>query len=165
MLKHAPTRERRPVTVVDNRGGPRKRTPDSKLVSGRGKNGATVTVRVPLSTQQRGARKVVITPTSEQPWFPQRARTDDTLIKAIARARRWNRMLERGEYASIAELAKAENVTESYLARILRLTLLSPKVVEAVLEGRPGLPELQELVRPFSTHWHQQEAKWLQIAG
>ena len=70
-------------------------------------------------------------------------------------------MLERGEYASMTELAKAEAVTESYLARILRLTLLSPKVVEAALEGRPGLPELQELVRPFSVVWQNQESEWL----
>lgn len=70
-------------------------------------------------------------------------------------------MLERGEYVSVTELARAEGVTNSYLARILRLTLLSPKIVEAALEGRSELPELQLLVRPFSQSWHRQEAQWL----
>jgi hypothetical protein len=87
---------------------------------------------------------------------------DDTLIKALARAHRWNRMLEGGEYVSMTELAKAEGVTESYLARILRLTLLAPKLVEAMLEGkRARLPQLQQLVRPFATSWERQERTWL----
>jgi hypothetical protein len=75
-------------------------------------------------------------------------------------------MLEGGEYASVTELAKAEDVTESYLARVLRLTLLSPRVVEAVLDGSATrVPQLQQLVRPFSMLWHEQEAGWLRNAG
>jgi hypothetical protein len=165
MPERTPTREHQLTTVVDNRGGARKRVPDSTPVSGREANGATITVRVQLSTQQRGTRKIVITPTGEQPRLPQAPRIDGALIKAIARAYRWNRMLEHGDYTSVTELAKAENVTESYLARILRLTLLSPKVVEAALEGRSGLPELQQFVRPFSLNWHRQETDWLSSGG
>jgi hypothetical protein len=164
MPKRASKADRQPITVVDNRGGPRKRASVPNSGSNRRAIGTTITVRVPLSTQQRGTRKIVITPAGEQAWFPQRPRIDDALIKAIARAHRWNRMLERGDYSSVTELAKAEGITESYLARILRLILLSPKVVEAVLEGHPGLPELQQLVRPFSTLWEQQETTW-QPAG
>ena len=73
-------------------------------------------------------------------------------------------MLENREYASMTELAAAEKVTESYLCRILRLTLLSPKIVEAVLDGIPAAaPQLQQLVKPFPTDWKRQEASWLTL--
>ena len=76
------------------------------------------------------------------------SRHDITLIKAVARAFRWLRMLETGRFATITELAAAEKINASYVARILRLTLLPPEVVEAILDGRqpegmtlPGLVE------------------------
>jgi hypothetical protein len=149
-------------TVTDNRGGHRTPPIVASRATCHNADASTITVRVPLSAQQRGSRKLILTPPGEPDWVPRRARVDDTLINAIARAHRWNRMLEGGEYASVTELSKAEDVTESYLARILRLTLLSPKIVEAVLDGRSaGSPQLQQLVRPFSFAWQQQEAKWL----
>jgi hypothetical protein len=58
-----------------------------------------------------------------------------TLVKALARAFRWKRMLESGEFATIAELAEREGITPSYMTRVLRLTLLAPDIVEAILEG------------------------------
>jgi hypothetical protein len=149
-------------TVIDNRGGPRRRSIEgsSSTVSGTGAN--IIVVRVPLSVSQRGGRKVIITPSGGPAWAPTPASADNTLIHALARAHRWKRMLETGEFASMTELAVAEKVTESYLARILRLTLLSPKIVEAVLDSREaGLPQLQQLVRPFSTMWRQQETTLL----
>jgi hypothetical protein len=45
-------------------------------------------------------------------------------------------MLESGEYASSAELAKAHKVNDSYLSRILRLTLIAPDIIESILTGR-----------------------------
>lgn len=159
---------RRPVTtsqlktVADNRGGPRKPASFGRPASGQGAGKSIITVRVPMSTQQRGVRKLVVSPPGEPEWAPRRPRIDDTLIKAIARAHRWNRILEQGEYASVTELANAEDVTESYLARVLRLTLLSPRVVEAVLDGKAScVPQLERLVRPFSMVWQQQESRWL----
>ena len=61
---------------------------------------------------------------------------DSTLVKALARAHRWKRLLEDGTYASISELAKAEKIDRGYLGRILQLTLLAPDIVEAILDGR-----------------------------
>jgi hypothetical protein len=61
---------------------------------------------------------------------------DGTLVKALARAHRWQGMLEGGEYGSIEELARAEKINPSYLARVLRLTLLAPEIVESILDGR-----------------------------
>jgi hypothetical protein len=68
-------------------------------------------------------------------------------------------MLESGQYASSAELAKADKVNDSYLSRILRLTLLSPEITEAILSGRqtPGL-ELADLLKSFPVEWAKQSA-------
>ena len=84
-------------------------------------------------------------------------RTDNTLVKALARAFRWKRMLESGEFATIAELAEREGIAPSYMTRVLRLTLLAPDIVEQILDGRQG-PEvtLARLLEPFSEEWQAQ---------
>jgi hypothetical protein len=64
-----------------------------------------------------------------------RQRVDSTLIKALARAHRWRRLLDEGLYASPADLARAERISPSYVFRLLRLTLLAPDIVEAILDG------------------------------
>ncbi|WP_111432000.1 hypothetical protein [Rhodobacteraceae bacterium DSL-40] len=115
----------------------------------------TVTVHVPLRIVKRGGRKEMQLP--EGGTHP--ARTDSTLVKALARAFRWKRMLDSGEFATIAELAEREGIAPSYMTRVLRLTLLAPDIVEAILDGRQG-PEvtLAQLLRPFPQHWQTQEA-------
>jgi len=70
--------------------------------------------------------------------LPPRSRVDNALVKAIARAHRWKRMIESGRLASLTELADAEKINRAYLYRILRLTLLAPDVVEAIVDGRAG---------------------------
>ena len=67
-------------------------------------------------------------------------------------------MLEGGEYGSIEELAKAEKINPSYLARVLRLTLLAPEIVESILDGRhdPERIALERLIKPFSAVWREQ---------
>ena len=88
---------------------------------------------------------------------PQQRKTDNTLIKALARAFRWKRMLESGEFATIAELAEREGIAPSYMTRVLRLTLLAPDIVEAILDGRQG-PEvtLARVLEPFPVEWQGQ---------
>jgi hypothetical protein len=51
------------------------------------------------------------------------------MVKAIARAFRWREMLENGTQSTIVEIATAEKINESYVGRVLRLTLLAPEVV------------------------------------
>lgn len=116
----------------------------------------TLTVRVPFAIKKRGGRKLVIAPDGV-PWSPPRARIDSTLVKAIARAHRWKRLLEGGQFASIADLAAAEKINESYVCRVLRLTLLAPAIVEAILHGNQP-PELQmdALLKPFPVEWQEQ---------
>jgi hypothetical protein len=85
-------------------------------------------------------------------------RTDSTLVKALARAFRWKRLLESGEYATIAELAEHEGIAPSYMTRVLRLTLLAPDIIEAILDGKQG-PEvtLVRALEPFPVEWFEQQ--------
>jgi hypothetical protein len=69
-------------------------------------------------------------------WAAAKPRPDETLIRALARAHRWKRLLEEGRYRSAAEIAEAEGVTRSFVNRLLRLTLLTPEIVESILDGR-----------------------------
>ena len=113
----------------------------------------TVTLQVPFRVVKRGGRKEMQLPHgSTQP-----RRADNTLVKALARAFRWKRMLESCEFATIAELAAREGITLSYLTRILRLTLLAPDLVAAILDGRQG-PEvtLARLMEQFPAEWTEQ---------
>ena len=93
----------------------------------------TLTVRVPFVIRKRGGRKLAIAADGST-LAPPRPRIDGTLVKALARAHRWNRLLESGRYDSAAELAAAEKINPSYVRRILRLTLLAPDIVEALIE-------------------------------
>ena len=117
----------------------------------------TLTVRVPFTIRKRGDRKLAIAAdgsTLAPPW----PRIDDTIVKALARAHRWNRLLESGRYGSAADLAAAEKINPSYVRRILRLTLLAPDIVEAIVEGRQADSATADvLLKPFSTVWSEQQ--------
>jgi hypothetical protein len=116
----------------------------------------TIRVRVALALRKRGGRKIILTPPGSPAWAS--PRVDTTLVKAIARAHRWKRMLESGECASVTELAAAEKMNQSYLCRVLRLTLLAPDIVEAVLNRQQGAAsQLHEFMRPFPLEWERQK--------
>ncbi|MCB1381240.1 MAG: hypothetical protein KDK89_23145 [Alphaproteobacteria bacterium] len=125
------------------------------------KDRRTLTVRVPFAIKKRGGRKLVVAPAGMS-WSPPAARIDNTMIKAIARAHRWKRLLEGGHYASVAELAAAEKINESYVCRILRLTLLAPDVVEQILAGsQPPELHMDAVLKPFSVVWQVQRRELL----
>lgn len=115
----------------------------------------TVTLHVPFRVVKRGGRKEMHLPEGATPsrW------AGSALVKALARAFRWKRMLETGEFATIAELAEREGIAPSYMTRVLRLTLLAPDIVEAILNGKQG-PEvtLAQVLEPFPVEWAQQPA-------
>mgnify|MGYP000921716348 CR=1 FL=1 len=113
----------------------------------------TVTIHVPLRIVKRGGRKEMQLPEGAST----QRRPDDALVKALARAFRWKRMLDSGEFATIAELAAREKITLSYLTRILRLTLLAPDLVAAILDGRQGAEvKLARLMEPLPAEWTEQ---------
>ena len=121
-------------------------------------DGRNVTVQVPLTFRRRSGRKQVVSPNGEFAWAPRPARVDGTLVKALARAHRWQGMLEGGEYSSIEELARAERINPSYLARVLRLTLLAPDITDSILDGRhdPERITLNRLMKPLPAVWGEQ---------
>jgi hypothetical protein len=117
---------------------------------------AVVTVKVPFAVRKRGGRKLVLAPdgASMPPTAPH---VDSTLVKAIARAFRWQKMLESGQYATIREIAAAERINPSYVSRVLRLTLLDPATVEAILDGQASaVPTLAEVMKVFPVEWVKQ---------
>lgn len=115
----------------------------------------TVMLHVPFRIVKRGGRKEMQLPEGAT----QPRRTDSTLVKALARAFRWKRMLESGEYATVSELAEREGIAPSYMTRVLRLTLLAPDIVEAILDGKQGLEvTLAQGLEPFPLAWQLQGA-------
>ena len=123
------------------------------------KDGRTAVISISVSFLQRGGRKQILSPPGTAPWSPA-PRVDGALVKAVVRAHRWRRMLESGEYTSSAELAKAEKVNDSYLSRILRLTLIAPDIIEAILSGRqPRALQLDDLLKPLPAAWERQRSE------
>lgn len=112
----------------------------------------TIVVQVPFRVVKRGGRKEMVMPVGAA---TQRIQPDSTLVKALARAFRWKRMLESGEYATIGDLAAHERIAPSYMTRVMRLTLLAPVTVEAIVEGRSA-PRLPELFEPLPAVWADQ---------
>jgi len=113
----------------------------------------TVTVHVPFRIVKRGGRKEMHLPEGAS----SQRKTDNNLVKALARAFRWKRMLESGEFTTIAELADSERIAPSYMTRVLRLTLLAPDIVEAILDGRQRHDStITALLQPFPVEWSSQ---------
>ena len=126
-------------------------------------DGRTVTVRIPISIRRRDGRKLVLAPNgTTDTWAAPCRRIDNAMVKAIARAFRWRDLLEKSTHATIAEIAAAEKINASYVGRVLRLSLLAPDVVEAILCGRqPAQMTLAALMRPFAVGWREQREEML----
>ncbi len=115
----------------------------------------TMTLHVPFRMVKRGGRKEMQLPAGA----PSQRKTDNTMIKALARAFRWKRMLDSGEFATIAELAEREGIAPSYMTRVLRLTLLAPDIVEAILDRTRGAEvTLVRVLEPIPVDWAEQRA-------
>lgn len=118
----------------------------------------SITVRVPLKIRRRPGRKTVVTPVAEESGdaaIPTRA--DPAVLKALARAFRYQKLLAQGRYASLTEIAASENIERGYLGNLLRLTLLAPDLVQGVLDGRqPDGFTLPSLMEPFPVEWSVQ---------
>lgn len=117
----------------------------------------SITVRVPLKIRRRPGRKTVMTPVQGGGAATVPTRADPTLVKALARAFRYQKLLDEGRYASISEMALGEQIERGCLETLLRLTLLAPDVVEAIMDGRqPEGMRLPALMGPL--HWHRQSS-------
>ena len=117
----------------------------------------SITVRVPLAIRRRPGRKTVVTPVRDGGEAAFSTRADPALVKALARAFRYQRLLDEGRYASISEMAAAERIERGYLGTLLRLTLLAPEIVQGILDGRqPDGLTLPRLTSPFPVEWSAQ---------
>lgn len=116
-----------------------------------------VSVDVPMTFKKRGGRKVIVLPDGTQGNPAPKATIDNTMIKAIARAFRWQKLLENGTYGCLEEIARSEKIGASFVSRYYRLVLLAPYIVEAILDGRqPAQLTMKDLLVPFPVGWEDQ---------
>ncbi|MBF0160417.1 MAG: hypothetical protein HQL58_12945 [Magnetococcales bacterium] len=123
-------------------------------------DGTEIVVTIPMCLRRRGGRKLIIAPEGMAEEPPTQPR-DANLAKLVAKAHRWLKMLESGQFASITELAEHEKMDRSYLAKILKLTLLAPDIIEAILDDRhPDVLTWRVLSQPFPMLWEEQREMW-----
>ena len=112
--------------------------------------------------RKRGGRKLVVTPDGAE-WAP-RPRVDNAMVKALARAFRWRTMLDDGVCATLEDLAKAKGIGKTYVSQVLRLTLLAPEIVEAILNGRQSAEmQLEDLLEGFPLEWEAQGRRFNRV--
>ena len=118
---------------------------------------SSATITIQFKVRKRGGRKLILTPDGLQSSIPPRARVDSALLKVLSRGFRWRKLLETGHFATIEEIAKAENINPSYVSRLLRMTLLAPEIVKAILAGNhPAGLTRAKVMQPFPMEWHRQ---------
>jgi len=117
----------------------------------------TISVHVPFRFVKRGGRTEIVIPTNSTPT----RKSDGTLVKALARAFRWKRLLDDGVFTSITEIAENEKLSFTYISRILRLSTLAPDIVEAIVDGdQPRSLMLAELLDEVPPCWTDQRSRW-----
>jgi hypothetical protein len=119
--------------------------------------------RFSVHFRRRNGRQMILTRDGQQHPARQDRTVNSVLVSALAKAYHWQEQLESGKYASLEELAAAHGVDRSYVGRILRLTSLSPEIVELILDGKePNGLSLRKLLKGFSLDWQQQRKNWLE---
>jgi hypothetical protein len=122
-------------------------------------DGTTLVIRIPMRFQRRGGRKRIVAPDGSAIVPTLKPQPDGTLVKALARAWRWQRQLDEGAYSSVSDIGDAEGISKSYVSRILRLALLAPDIIEAILAGGADYAlTLETLERPLPASWDDQRA-------
>ncbi|MEO5334751.1 MAG: hypothetical protein H7839_22270 [Magnetococcus sp. YQC-5] len=117
----------------------------------------TIIVSIPMQMRRRGGRTLIIAPEGMAMAPPR----EDTLAKLVVRAHHWLKLLEGKQFASVRELAAYKKTDASYMAKILRLTLLAPDIIELILDGRqPDIMTWEELRKSFPMLWSEQRERW-----
>jgi len=120
-----------------------------------------ISVDLPMTFKRRGGRKVIVLPDGTHGNPAPMATIDNTMIKAVAPAFRWQKLLENGTYGCLDEIAKAEKIGPSFVSRVIRLALLAPDIVEAILAGKqPATLTLKDLMQPFPLEWARQRERF-----
>lgn len=120
-----------------------------------------ISIEIPMTFKKRGGRKVIVMPDGSHGHPIPTATIDNTMIKAIARAFRWQKLLENGTYSCIDDIAKAERICASFVGKVFRLSLLAPDIIEMILEGNQKVElTLKDLMVPFPMEWMRQRSIW-----
>ena len=118
---------------------------------------AGLTTEITMTFRRRAGKAVIVLPNGQRAIERREALFDNTMVKLIARGHRWHRKLFDGTHASIADIAKSENINPSFVSRVLRLAYLSPTIVEAILNGQfPAHLTMKRLIAPFPMEWGRQ---------
>ena len=124
------------------------------------REGNEIVIRIPMQLKRRGGRKEIISPHGLPVVPARKSPTQEPLLTALARAFHWQDLLGSGRYKSIAELAEALQVDRSYVGRILRLRLLAPDIVDAIVEGQePSGLSLERLTKAMPMLWEAQRER------
>jgi len=119
-------------------------------------------VHIPMTLTKRQGRKQIILPTGSEMVSVPHDITADPVALAIAKGFRWQALLDNGTYPSVRVLAKAVKQDTSYVARTIRLTLLAPEIIAAVMVGQcPPALTLKRLSREFPVAWEEQRREWV----
>jgi hypothetical protein len=117
----------------------------------------TLVVRIPMRIGKQRGRKRILAPDGSELTPPTNPQPDGVLVKALARAWRWQKLLDKGVHGSVTEIAEAEKISKSYVSRILRLALLAPDIIEAIIGGWADQRlMLERLERPLPANWQRQ---------
>lgn len=116
-----------------------------------------ISIDIPMTFMKRGGRKVIVLPNGSHGHPIPAATIDSTMIKAIARAFRWQKLLENGNYSCIDDIAKAERICPAFVGKVFRLALLAPDIVDEILDGKQSAAlTLKQLLKPFPVEWAEQ---------
>ena len=127
---------------------------------------AGLTTKIPMTFRRRAGKAVIVLPNGERAIERREALIDNAMVKLIARGHRWHRQLFDGTHASIADIAKSENINPSFVSRVLRLAYLSPTLVEAILDGKyPAHLTMKDLMGPFPMEWERQREHFFGRGG
>ena len=117
----------------------------------------TFVIRVPMKFKKRGGRQEIIVPEGLSAARPSTSPSQEPIVTAVARAFYWQGLIDIRRYATIRELAEALDVDRSYVGRIMRLALLAPDIVEAIVRGEePSGLSLERLVKGMPVVWEEQ---------
>ena len=120
-----------------------------------------IRISVPLKIKRKGSRKEIIAPDDNQSESGESRGCQESLVRALALAYHWRDLIDSGKFDSITDLASAINKDRSYTARLFRLTLLAPEIVEAIVNGRePEWVCLRKLIEPLPMLWQEQKRKF-----
>lgn len=122
-------------------------------------DGTILHIHIPMKLRRRGGKKVIITSGNSSPKAESAMIHEDPIVRSLAKARRWQLLLESGKTSTIKDLANKEGVDNSLLARTLRLNALAPDIVELILSGDyPDEINLENLRKGIPSSWAEQRA-------